>query len=69
MRLSMLSLLLLMYHVLGKGDIFGEAALLDGSPRTADAVAVADCELYVLHRRDFMLLMMVLAMNTPSSRC
>jgi CRP/FNR family transcriptional regulator, cyclic AMP receptor protein len=46
-----------MYNVLRKGDVFGEAALLDGSRRTADAIAVTDCELYVLHRRDFMRLM------------
>jgi CRP-like cAMP-binding protein len=35
------------------GEIFGEIALLDGHPRTADAVAVADCELLVIERRDF----------------
>jgi CRP-like cAMP-binding protein len=34
--------------VLGKGAIFGEIALLDGNPRTADATAVTDCELFVI---------------------
>jgi CRP-like cAMP-binding protein len=36
------------------GEIFGEIALLDGGERSADAVAMTDCELVVLHRRDFM---------------
>src|SRR5438094_5545898 len=36
-----------------EGDIFGEIALLDGRPRTADAIAMADCELIVIERRDF----------------
>ena len=36
------------------GDIFGEIALLDGRPRTADAVAVTDCEMFVIERRDFL---------------
>jgi CRP-like cAMP-binding protein len=36
------------------GEIFGEIALLDGLPRSADAEAVSDCELMVIDRRDFM---------------
>ena len=44
-------------NVLAKGAIFGEIALLDGNPRTADATAVTDCELYVIERRDFLPLM------------
>jgi CRP-like cAMP-binding protein len=42
------------FNVLGKGGIFGEIALLDGHPRTADATAVTDCALYVIERRDFL---------------
>jgi len=44
-------------NVLGKGAIVGEIALLDGNPRTADATAVTDCELFVIERRDFLPLM------------
>ena len=40
-------------NVIHEGEIFGEIALLDGHPRTADAVAVTDCELLVIERRDF----------------
>jgi CRP/FNR family cyclic AMP-dependent transcriptional regulator len=41
------------FNLLGKGAIFGEIAILDGRPRTADAVAATDCELFVIERRDF----------------
>ena len=44
-------------NLICKGDVFGEIALLDGRPRTADAVAVTDCELFVIERRDFVPLM------------
>jgi SulP family sulfate permease len=37
----------------GRGAFFGEMAFLDGAPRSADAVAFSDVELYVLSRRTF----------------
>jgi CRP/FNR family cyclic AMP-dependent transcriptional regulator len=40
-------------NVFHGGDVFGEIALLDGRPRTADATAMTDCELIVIERRDF----------------
>ena len=40
-------------NVFREGDIFGEIALLDGRPRTADATAMSDTELIVIERRDF----------------
>jgi CRP/FNR family cyclic AMP-dependent transcriptional regulator len=43
-----------MFTSFGKGDILGEIALLDGQTRSADAVAVTDCELFVIERRDFL---------------
>jgi CRP-like cAMP-binding protein len=36
------------------GDFFGEMALLDDMPRSADAVAMSDTQLYVLNRTDFL---------------
>jgi CRP-like cAMP-binding protein len=41
-------------NVLSPGDIFGEIALLDGGERTADVVAISDCKLIVIERRDFL---------------
>jgi CRP/FNR family cyclic AMP-dependent transcriptional regulator len=40
-------------EMFGPGDAFGEIALLDGRPRTADAVAADSCELFVLPRNEF----------------
>jgi CRP-like cAMP-binding protein len=39
---------------LGPGGVFGEIALLDGGPRSADATAATDCTLLVFERRDFL---------------
>jgi CRP/FNR family transcriptional regulator, cyclic AMP receptor protein len=41
-------------NIIHEGDIFGEIALLDGHPRTADATAMTDCELVVIERREFL---------------
>ena len=41
-------------NFLGKGDIIGEIALLDGRPRTADATALEPTEALVLRRRDLL---------------
>jgi len=36
------------------GEVFGEIALLDGRPRSADATAIEDCDLLVIERRTFL---------------
>ena len=41
-------------NLIGADEIFGEIALLDGGPRTADATALSDCELLLLDRRDLL---------------
>jgi MFS transporter, NNP family, nitrate/nitrite transporter len=38
---------------LGTGEVFGELALIDGQPRSASAVAVQNCELFIIERDDF----------------
>jgi len=43
--------------VYGPGDIFGEIALLDGRPRTADAVASGSVEMFSIRRADFLALL------------
>jgi CRP-like cAMP-binding protein len=42
------------FNQIGEGEIFGEIALLDGQPRTADAAAFTDCRLMIIERRDFL---------------
>ena len=41
-------------NVLGAGDLFGEIALFDGQPRTADAIAAEASELFMVRRSDFL---------------
>ena len=41
-------------NIMHPGEIFGEIALLDGGARSADAIAMTDCEILILQRRDFM---------------
>jgi CRP-like cAMP-binding protein len=41
-------------NLIGPNEVFGEIALLDGGPRTADAIAVTRCKLLVLDRRDLL---------------
>ncbi len=45
-------------NVIGPGEIFGEIALLDGKPRSADAAAIEDTLLMVVERRHFLPLLM-----------
>jgi len=40
--------------VLGRGDFFGELALLDGGARSASAVAAEDTQTVVIGREDFL---------------
>ena len=39
--------------VMGSGDFFGELSVLTGMDRSADVIAVEDCELYILSGNDF----------------
>jgi CRP-like cAMP-binding protein len=39
--------------LLGPGEVFGELALLDGEPRSADAVTTEPTHLLMLHREEF----------------
>jgi CRP/FNR family cyclic AMP-dependent transcriptional regulator len=41
-------------NVLGPGDLFGEIAIFDGQPRTADAIAAEASELFMVRRSDFL---------------
>ena len=44
----------LVLNIIDRGSLFGEIALLDGQPRSADAVAIEDTELLVLERSRLM---------------
>lgn len=41
------------FNLVIPGELFGEIAFLDGGQRSADAVAIDNCELMVIERRDF----------------
>lgn len=43
-------------RTLGKGDIFGEMALIDGAPHSADIVAKTDCTVAPVDERRFLFL-------------
>lgn len=45
------------FNIMGRGDVFGEIALLDGQPRTADAMAMDPTELFQIRRPDFVALL------------
>lgn len=44
----------LVLNIIDRGGLFGEIALLDGEPRTADAVALEETDLLVLDRSRFL---------------
>jgi CRP-like cAMP-binding protein len=56
----------LVLNIFGAGTLFGEIALLDGQPRTGDAVAIEDTELLLLERKR---LMPFLAANPEIQTC
>jgi CRP-like cAMP-binding protein len=41
-------------NFLGKGDVIGEIAILDGAPRTASAIAIEETETLIIYRRDLL---------------
>ncbi|WP_158258425.1 Crp/Fnr family transcriptional regulator [Rhodopila globiformis] len=41
-------------NIIPAGEVFGEIALLDARPRSADASAIEDCDLLVIERRHFL---------------
>jgi CRP-like cAMP-binding protein len=45
------------YYILGRGDVLGEIAVLDGGQRSADAKAVKDSVLLAVERRDIIALL------------
>ncbi len=43
----------IIFSILRGGDFFGEMALLDGQPRSANITATEDSKVFILHRKDF----------------
>ena len=43
----------IIFSILREGDFFGEMALLDGQPRSANITATEDSKVFILHRKDF----------------
>ena len=41
-------------NLIGPGEIFGEMSVLDGQPRSADATANTNCEIFIIDRREFL---------------
>jgi CRP-like cAMP-binding protein len=41
-------------NLIGPGELFGEMGVLSGEPRSADATANTNCELFVIDRREFL---------------
>ena len=41
-------------NMVGPGEVFGDMGVLSGQPRSADATASTNCEIYVIDRRDFL---------------
>jgi len=42
------------FNLVNAGELFGEIAFLDGSQRTADAIANSPCEIVAIDKRDFL---------------
>ncbi len=40
-------------HVVKEGEVFGEMAMIDKKPRSASAIATADCKLVVINEQRF----------------
>ena len=41
-------------NLIGPGEVFGEMSVLSSQPRSADAIANTNCELFVIDRREFL---------------
>ena len=47
----------IMFNIMNAGEMFGEIAVLDRGPRSADATTMTTCELFFIGRRDFLALL------------